>query len=173
MLNINNYAANVKREILVRIARLQLDGKLTEGVHYIPREMAPLDSKPIRCCIYHDRAILRMRVLARLGISIENYDDDRPLAEYAKDALERDSPTWPMLTVLHDACNACVKTHYMITNACQGCFARPCMMNCPRKAITVDRRAVIDEAKCVNCGLCMQNCPYHAVIKIPVPCEEA
>ena len=173
MLNINNNAANVKREILVRITRLQLDGKLTEGVHYIPREMAPLDSKPIRCCIYHDRAILRMRVLARLGISIENYDDDRPLAEYAKDALERDSPTWPMLTVLHDACNACVKTHYMITNACQGCFARPCMMNCPRKAITVDRRAVIDEAKCVNCGLCMQNCPYHAVIKIPVPCEEA
>ena len=34
-------------------------------------------------------------------------------------------------------------------------------------------RAKIDAEKCVNCGLCMQNCPYHAIIKVPVPCEEA
>jgi [FeFe] hydrogenase (group B1/B3) len=173
MLNINNNAANLKREILIRIARLELDNNLIEGVHYIPREMAPLDKPPFRCCVYHDRAILRMRVLARLGCSVEDYDDDKSLSEYAKEALEREKPTWPMLTVLHDACNGCVRTHYMVTNACQGCFARPCMMNCPKKAITVDKHAHIDETKCINCGLCMQNCPYHAVIKIPVPCEEA
>jgi [FeFe] hydrogenase (group B1/B3) len=173
MLNLNNNAANVKREILVRIAKLELEGKLPEGVHYIPRELAPKDSKPIRCCIYHDREILRMRVLARLGCSVEEYDDDKPLSEYAEEALKRKKPTWPMLTVLQEACNACVRTHYMVTNACQGCFARPCMMNCPKKAITIDRKASIDETKCINCGLCMQNCPYHAVIKIPVPCEEA
>uniref|UniRef100_UPI0025D4CC6F monomeric [FeFe] hydrogenase n=1 Tax=Treponema sp. TaxID=166 RepID=UPI0025D4CC6F len=88
-------------------------------------------------------------------------------------ALEREKPTWPMLTVLRDACNSCVRTHYMVTNACQGCYARPCMMNCPRKAIHVERHAHIDSEKCVNCGLCMNNCPYHAIIKIPVPCEEA
>src|SRR5574344_176349 len=173
MLNINNNAANLKREILIRIARLELDNNLIEGVHYIPREMAPLDKPPFRCCVYHDRAILRMRVLARLGCSVEDYDDDKSLSEYAKEALEREKPTWPMLTVLHDACNGCVRTHYMVTHACKGCFARPCMMNCPKKAITVDKHAHIDETKCINCGLCMQNCPYHAVIKIPVPCEEA
>ena len=79
-----------------------------------------------------------------------------------------------MLTVLDEACNACVKTHYMVTNACQACLARPCMMNCGKKAITIqDGRAQIDKEKCVNCGLCMNNCPYHAIIKIPVPCEEA
>ena len=173
MLNLNNNAANIKREILVRIAELELAGKLTEGVHYIPREMAPKDKPPFRCCIYHDREILRMRVLARLGCSVEEYDDDKPLSEYAEEALKRKKPTWPMLTVLHDACNGCVRSHYMVTNACQGCFARPCMINCPKKAITVEKHAHIDETKCVNCGLCMQNCPYHAIIKIPVPCEEA
>jgi [FeFe] hydrogenase (group B1/B3) len=48
------------------------------------------------------------------------------------------------------------------------------MMNCGKKAIEMKNgRAHIDEEKCVNCGLCLQNCPYHAVIKIPVPCEEA
>ena len=41
MLNINNNTSNIKREILVRIAKLQFEGKLEEGVHYIPREMVP------------------------------------------------------------------------------------------------------------------------------------
>ncbi|MBQ8385805.1 MAG: 4Fe-4S binding protein [Spirochaetaceae bacterium] len=174
MLNINNQAAHLKREILVRIAKLQLEGKLEEGVHYIPREMAPLGKEPVRCCIYHDREILRMRVMARLGHSVEDYDDEKKLAEFAREALEREKPTWPMLTVLHEACNACVKAHYMVTNACQACLARPCITNCVKDCIEIKQgRAHIDEDACVNCGLCMQNCPYHAIIKIPVPCEES
>lgn len=173
MLNINNNTSTIKREVLVRIAKLQLEGKLEEGVHFIPREMAPKDRKPYRCCIYHDRELLRMRVLARMGLSVENIDEERTLSSFAKEALEREKPTWPMLTVLHDACNSCVKTHYMVTNACQGCYARPCMVNCPKKAIHIEHHAHINEELCINCGLCMQNCPYHAIIKIPVPCEEA
>src|SRR5574344_1796031 len=174
MLNINNGAAKIKREILVRIARLQLEGKLEEGVHYIPREMAPRDGDPFRCCVYHDREVLRMRVIARLGHSVEDYDDEKKLAEYAREALARERPTEPMLTVLDEACNACVRAHYLVTNACQACLARPCMMNCPKKAIEIyDHHAHIDSEKCINCGLCMQNCPYHSIIKIPVPCEEA
>ena len=174
MLHINNNAAVIKREILVRIAKLMLEGKLEEGVHAIPREMAPRSREPMGCCIFHDREILRMRVIARLGCSLENYDDEKKLAEYATEALNRQKPTWPMLTVLDEACNACVKTHYLVTNGCQACIARPCMMNCAKKAITIqNHRAVIDKEKCVNCGLCMNNCPYHAIIKIPVPCEES
>lgn len=174
MLNINNNAAQLKREILVRIAKLQLEGKLEEGVHRIPKEMAPRGSQSVRCCIYHDREILGMRVMARLGCSVEDYDEEKELGEFAQEALKREKPTWPMLTVLDEACNACVRSHYMVTNACQACLARPCMMNCGKKAIAItDGRARIDPEKCVNCGLCMQNCPYHAIIKIPVPCEEA
>ncbi|MDR2803037.1 MAG: monomeric [FeFe] hydrogenase, partial [Treponema sp.] len=83
-------------------------------------------------------------------------------------------PAWPMLTVLDIACNACVRSHFMVTNACQACLARPCMTNCVKKAIAIkEGRARIDGDKCINCGLCLQNCPYHAIIKIPVPCEEA
>ena len=173
MLNINNNTANVKREILVRIAQLQLEGKLEECVHFIPREMVPRNKPPLRCCIFHDREIIRMRTIARMGISVENIDEERTLASFAEEALSREKPTWPMLTVLHEACNACVKAHYMVTNACQGCDARPCKMNCPKQAITIERHAHIDESKCINCGKCLENCPYHAIIKIPVPCEEA
>jgi [FeFe] hydrogenase (group B1/B3) len=174
MLNINNNASRLKRDILVRIARLQLEGKLAEGVHGIARELAPKGSSPVRCCVYHDREILRQRVIARLGCSLEDYDDEKRLSEYAQEALEREKPTRPMLTVLDDACNACVRSHFMVTNACQACLARPCMTNCGKKAIEIKNgRASIDSGKCVNCGLCMQNCPYHAIIKIPVPCEES
>ena len=77
MLHINNNTAVIKREILVRIAKLMLEGKLEEGVHAIPREMAPRSREPMGCCIFHDREILRMRVIARLGCSLENYDDKK------------------------------------------------------------------------------------------------
>lgn len=174
MLNINNHAARVKREILLRIARLQLEGHLEKGVHYISREMVPRDSVPVRCCIFHDREIIRMRVISRMGFSLENYDEEETLENLAKEALKRKKPTWPMLTVLDEACNSCVRSHYMVTNACQACFARPCMVNCPKNCIKIsDNRATIDENTCVNCGLCLKNCPYHAIIKIPVPCEES
>ena len=174
MLNINNNTSRLKREILVRIARLQFEGKLAEGVHNIPRELAPTGGNPIRCCIYHDREILRHRVIARLGCSLEDYNDEKRLAEYVQEALNREKPTSPMHTVLDLACNACVRSHFMVTNGCLACVARPCLVNCGRKAIEIkEGRARIDSEKCVSCGLCQQNCPYHAIIKIPVPCEEA
>jgi [FeFe] hydrogenase (group B1/B3) len=174
MLNINNNALNLKRDILVRIIRLQLAGKLAEGVHHIPVELVPAGSASIRCCIYHDREIIRQRIITRMGCGLEDYDEGKSLAEYAEEALARERPAWPMLTVLDVACNACVRSHFMITNACQACLARPCMTNCPKKAIAIrDGRARIDSERCVNCGLCLQNCPYHAIIKIPVPCEES
>ncbi len=174
MLNINNNAALRKQEILVRIAKLQLEGKLEEGVHSIPKEMVPKGSPSIRCCVYHDREIVRDRVMARLGFSVENVDEEKRLSDFAKEALNREKPTWPILTFINDACNGCVKTQFVPTNACQACLARPCKVNCPKQAIEIyDHRAHIDPEKCIKCGLCAQNCPYHAIVKIPIPCEEA
>ncbi|MFI3257362.1 MAG: monomeric [FeFe] hydrogenase [Spirochaetales bacterium] len=174
MLNINNSTAYLKREILVKIAKLQLNGELAQGADRIPREILPKGSDPFRCCLFHDREILRQRVIARLGCSLEDYDEDKFLSEYVEESLTRKKPTSPILTVLDEACNACVKSQFMVTNACQACIARPCMVNCGKKSISIkDGRAFIDSSTCVNCGLCLNNCPYHAIIKIPVPCEES
>lgn len=174
MLNINNNSTNVKRELLVRIAKLQLAGQLdSREINKIPSQMRPKGTVPIGCCLFHDRELLKMRILARMGISVENYNEENELDDYAREALARDKPTWPMITVLHEACNGCVKQNFMVTNACQGCFARPCMVNCPKKAIHIVHHAHIDETKCIHCGICEQNCPYHAIIKITVPCEAA
>ena len=34
-------------------------------------------------------------------------------------------------------------------------------------------RSTIDRTKCINCGKCMTVCPYHAIIRNPLPCEDA
>ena len=178
MLNTNNNAAALKKDILVKMAQLQLEGKLLSSetvseIEKIPQELIPDGSVPVRKSLAEDRDVVRTRIVANLGHSVEDYDPEKPLAEYVKEAYEREKPTWPMLTMIQSACNACVKPHYFPTDACQACLARPCKMNCPKKAIEVTDRARIDYQKCISCGLCAQNCPYHAIIKTVVPCEEA
>ena len=55
------------------------------------------------------------------------------------------------------------------------CLCVSCIVNCPKNAIDIldEKRAFIHSEKCINCGLCLKNCPYHAIIYIPVPCEES
>ena len=47
--------------------------------------------------------------------------------------------------------------------ACKGCSK--CARNCPVGAITGEIRKpfVIDTAKCIKCGACIDNCAFHAV----------
>ncbi len=179
-MNHNNNAARIRRELLIRTAKLAFEGRLVEGIERLPYEMTAEGWETIRCCRHHDRAILRLRTMAVLGADPEGLDDAAlPLAEYARETERRAQDPAPRieggeLVVISEACNACVKTRYLVTEACQGCLARPCKMNCPKGAIRVEGgRAHIDPARCVNCGLCMKNCPYTAIVKLPVPCEEA
>ncbi len=171
-----NDATRIRREVLVRIARAFLDGNLTGDIDRIPLEMRPRDAAAAsRCCIYKDRAVIRYRCMAALGVGFEEETDElTPLSEFAKKALDRGKLEGPVLSILEIACHGCVKTHYAVTNACQGCLARPCAVNCPRKAISiVDGRSQIDPNRCVNCGKCQKVCPFNAIIKVPIPCEEA
>lgn len=169
-----NNALYLRREILTRLTRAFLDGNLAETVDRIPFDMRPKKSEaPFRCCIYKERAILRLRCVAGLGFRVEEDDDVTPLADYARRAVERKEPEMPVLTVIDIACRGCVEAQYHVTDLCQGCVARPCT-TCNFGAVAlIDGRAVIDKAKCRNCGRCMQLCPYQAIVKIHVPCEEA
>ena len=42
---------------------------------------------------------------------------------------------------------------------------RPCKVTCPVDAVQIDENdlAMIDEAKCINCGQCVVACPFGAI----------
>jgi len=170
-----NNAVKLRRALLAKLARLMKDGRLAEGVDGIPFEMTREGWEVTGCCVHHDRALIRLRLLAMLGFPAEGLSDvERPLSGYAVSAgAERPRGEFP-LTMVTEACNACAKTRYLVTDACQGCLARPCQTGCPKGAVSMlDDRSHIDASKCASCGLCEKACPFHAIVRVPVPCEEA
>ena len=170
-----NHAVLMRRDLLTRLATLFYKGELELKVDRIPIDLRPKGVETSRCCIYKDRAMLRYKVMALLGFNIrDEVDELTPLSEYVKGAKMRTEISKEPLTVVDDVCSACVKVNYVVTNMCKGCMARPCTSSCNKGAIYFENgQAHIDSVKCINCGLCQKNCPYHAIIYIPVPCEEA
>ncbi len=169
-------AVYLRREVLIRMAKLYFNRRLVESVERIPLEMRPKYSKAIfRCCIYRERAILRQRLIAALGFRNEDDQDEQPLKTYATAALERQTPTPPVLTVVDIACQGCPSARFFVTELCQGCLARHCITHCAFGAISCDEdgRAIIDPTKCKKCGRCREACPYSAITQLRVPCEEA
>ncbi|MBO5947948.1 4Fe-4S binding protein [bacterium] len=168
-------AIHIKKELLVRIIRAFLSDNFEEETRLIPYKMRPKGMEvPYRCCVYKERAIIKDRVIAGLGFPIEDDDETVSLAKYAKNALERQQINEKHLTVLQAACKGCRTNRIHVTDLCQGCVARPCISSCKFGAISiVNGRSVIDENKCKKCQMCVKACPYNAIVKISVPCEDA
>ena len=166
----------IRRELLAKMVSLYKNGSLVEKIDRVPIEMKPKNGQVGgRCCIYKERAILKYKMLPLLGYSINEEDDElTPLAYYATEALKPRERKKAILTVVDEACTGCVKTNYVVTNLCRGCVGRPCSLNCPKEAVTFKKngQASIDHAKCINCGICKNACPYHTIVYIPIPCEE-
>ena len=105
--------------------------------------MRPKGSEvPYRCCIHKERAILRDRAIAGLGLSIEEADDSELLSTLAEKAEKRTEPEKNPLTVLQTACQGCVPSRIFVTDLCQGCVARPCESTCRFGAIKVEKRQI-------------------------------
>ena len=167
----------VRHRLLAELVKLWKQGELVEKIDRLPLELTPRNSKPAgRCCIHKERAVWKYKCLPLLGMDMEDEKDELDsLSTYAKRALGRPAPTKDnILCVIDEACSSCVQINYEITNLCRGCVARSCYMNCPKDAIRFKKngQAEIDHDTCISCGICQKSCPYHAVVYIPVPCEE-
>ncbi len=167
----------VRRDLMSRLINLYKQDELILQIDRLPLQLSPRNAQARgRCCIHKERAVLKYKMLPILGFSIDQEEDElTPLSVYAENALKRDKVNSKILTVVDEACTACVKTNYVVTNLCKGCVARSCYMNCPKGAInfTETGQAHINSGKCVNCGICKEACPYHSIVYIPIPCEES
>ena len=168
-------AIHIKKEILVRIIKAFLSDNFEEQTRLIPYDMRPKGMEvPYRCCVYKERAIIKDRTIAGLGFPIEEDDERVSLADYAKQALKRTEISEKNLTVLQAACKGCATNRIYVTDLCQGCVARPCQSTCKFGAVSiVNGRSVIDDTKCKKCQMCVSACPYKAIVKISVPCEDS
>jgi len=168
-------AIHLKKEILVRIIKAFLSDDFERKARLIPYDMRPKGMEvPYRCCVYKERAIIKDRTIAGLGFPIEEDDETISLADYAKQALERTEISDKNLTVLQTACKGCATNRIYVTDLCQGCVARPCQTTCKFGAVSiVNGRSVIDDSKCKKCQMCVNACPYKAIVKISVPCEDS
>ncbi|MDR3195422.1 MAG: monomeric [FeFe] hydrogenase [Endomicrobium sp.] len=174
-MNNRNQEIGLKKEVLERIIRAFLSDNFEESARLIPFEMRPKGYEVrYRCCVHKERAILRDRAIACLGFSIEEDDEVTNLSNYAKKALEREHLDDNPLTLVETACKGCVPNRICVTDVCQGCVASSCKTACKFGAISiVNGRSKIDPAKCKNCKMCISACPYNAIVKIAVPCEDA
>ncbi len=171
----NNQVSFYRRMALRKVVEAFDKGLLETHAYRIPFEVIPPGSQSsVRCCIYKEQAIFRTRVIAALGYGVEDDDGATSPNEYAQKALVRkELPNHP-LTVVDIACEGCPPARHLVTESCQGCLTRHCQQACQFGAISiVNTRSVIDPNKCKNCGMCKDACPYHAIIYIPVPCEQA
>jgi [FeFe] hydrogenase (group B1/B3) len=163
-----------KKEVLERIIKAFFSDNFEELVRRIPLSMRLKGCEVLyRCCIYKERAILRDIVITGLGFSVEDDDETIDLSEYAKKALERVHIDDKSITLIEAACQGCASSRVYVTDVCQGCVARSCEVACKFNAVSiVSGRSKIDPVKCKNCKMCIPSCPYSAIVKIAIPCDD-
>lgn len=170
----------VRHKLMAELVRLWKNHQLVENIDRLPLQLTPKKAKTMgRCCIHKERAIWKYKSLPLLGLDMNDEKDElTTLSSYANQALNRAKEGQPkdnIMCVIDEACSACVQINYEVSNLCRGCIARSCVVNCPKDSVRIKKtgQATIDHETCISCGICHRSCPYHAIVYIPVPCEEA
>ena len=169
MLTAKNNVAYIRAEVMQRVAKSFVETGLDDIEEALNELVA---DKNFRHNPEAEKAALKGQILAAMGFLPQEVDANRSLKEFAQEALARTQAARAGLSVIKGACNACRSKTFEVTPMCQGCVARPCELNCAKKAITVTDKAFIEQDKCIKCGLCALYCPYGAIHKSVVPCEE-
>lgn len=143
----------IKYKVLKEIIRRAYEGGMEDAYTEIPKIISPGPKSELRCCIYKERAVLQERIKMAMGGDKKNPN---------------------VVQVIDIACDECPIDGMYVTPACRGCIVHSCKEVCPKDAITiVNKKAVIDKEKCIECGKCTKACPYTAIIAQHRPCVQS
>ena len=182
----------IKHDVLYEVAKLAFADELEEKRDGIAEALIPGPTPQFRCCIYKEREIIRQRVRLAEG-KAPGMNDDGNIVQVISSACEDCPISSYVVTdncqnCIGKACiNACnfgaieMGRHrsHIDASKCKECckFAqacpyhaiaalkRPCKFSCPVDAISYDENgiSVINEEKCIRCGLCIHKCPFGAI----------
>ncbi len=163
--------ADIRHKVFTAVSKMAFRDDWHE-LPNIPYEIVPGDIAKYRESSFLERAIVSERIRLAMGLNLRKNDRERPITEGIEEA---DIPSKyyepPLINIIKFACDACPDNVYEVTNMCRGCLAHPCVEVCPKNAITIVKgKSVIDQEKCIKCGLCKKACPYSAIIKHERPC---
>ncbi len=175
---------DIRRRVFAEVAKIVYetagDSKKTDEdfdrqFEELPYIIVPGDVATYRESVFLERAVVEERIRLAMGMDLQGADRPMRVSEGLSEAAIADSYyNPPLINVIKFACNACKDNVYKVTNSCQGCLAHPCMEVCKKDAISFhNKRAVIDQEKCIKCGQCARTCPYHAIHHHIRPCAEA
>ena len=168
---------NIRRTVFREVARIAYED--TDGVFdefdELPYQIISGDVATYRESVFLERAIVGERIRLAMGLPLQGADRPAKISEGTELAARPETYYEPpLINIINFACNACAEESYVVSNLCQGCLAHPCREVCPKGAITfVDKKAYIDQEKCIKCGRCQSVCPYTAIVHRERPCAAA
>ena len=176
--------SEIRRNVFCQVARVvyktAVDDnwdieQLDKYVDDLPYEIIKGEEASYRESIFLERAIVKERVRLALGLDLVGVERPVKVSEgLSRAAITESYYNPPLINVIKFACNQCRDNIFMVTDSCQGCLAHPCREICRKQAIYFSGgRAVIDQEKCIKCGMCERTCPYHAIHHYVRPCAEA
>jgi [FeFe] hydrogenase (group B1/B3) len=147
-----------KHNIMEQVCRLEWEGKNDqEHIEQLILDIIPGPKPTYRCCVYKEREIVRQRINLAMAKNPSYNPDSHNIVQ-----------------VIDPACDECPIAAYSVTDNCRFCMGKACLNSCKFGAITPgDTHMHIDPAKCKECGMCANACPYNAIVHLERPCKKA
>ena len=159
----------IRHKIFTEVARMayHTEWPVKERMEELPYKIIPGETGNFRNDVFLERAIVGERLRLAMGLPNRNAAEHAPVSDGIEAADQAETYyTPPLINVIKFACNACPTKRVHVTDGCQGCLAHPCMEVCPKGAVSLDRttgRSIIDQEKCIKCGMCMARCKFKAI----------
>jgi len=166
-----------RKKVFAEVARLSYSyepGALKE-MDNIPYKIVPGEVSQYLDSVFLERAIVEERMRLAMGLNLRSASEHAPVSTGAEECVKPEKYYEPpLINIIKFACHACPDNKIHVTDACQGCLARPCNEVCPKDALSFrNGHSTIDQEKCIKCGKCISVCPYGAIIKQERPCAKA
>ena len=168
MRGIETGKVRIRHEVFTEIARMAYEGgDYAKRLEELPFKIIPGEIGSYRDSLFLERAVVGERLRLAMGLPCRSAAEHAPLSENIEAADRPETYyTPPLINVIKFACNGCAEKRVLVTEGCQGCLAHPCMEVCPKDAISlVQGKSVIDQAKCIKCGKCLETCKFGAIEK--------